>query len=140
MKKERVILSIIAIAVGLLFAGIAFNLYQGTKDIPSIKKTITISTPSPAPAEEKLLTVNEPENEKVYTTKVVNISGKTNPNATVVVLTDSDQQVLKPTANGSFSTTVNIGDDQNVLEITTILPNGERKTVRKTVSYSTEEF
>lgn len=141
MKKERAILSFIAIGIGLMFAGIAFYLYQGTKTIPSNSKTVAIEKPVPTPEKSSLfLTVNEPDDEKVYNKKVINVSGKTIADAVVIILTDSDQEVIRPTKTGEFSTTMTIEDGENNLEITAIAPNGEDKIVRQTVTYSTEEF
>ena len=48
MKKEKTVLSLIAITIGLLFAGVAFYIYQYTKILPPVKtKTVSVNAPTP---------------------------------------------------------------------------------------------
>jgi len=68
------------------------------------------------------------------------VSGKTQSNAVIIVVSDSSEDVITPSANGNFSTTVNLDSGQNILEIISIAPNGESITSKKTVTYSQEEF
>jgi hypothetical protein len=141
MKKEKLILSFIAIFFGLLVAGIAFYLFQTTKTVPNTNtKTITLVSPSPTIVPSISLTLDQPKDEAVVNSKVLVVSGKTQSNAVVVVTTDSSEDVVTPSENGGFSTTVNLDDGQNILEVTSIAPNGESVTTKKTVTYSQEEF
>ncbi len=141
MSKEKIVLFFIAVVVGILVTGVVFYLYQATKAIPSSKiKTIKIPSPAPTSKPSIYLTIKEPEDEKVVTKKVVTISGTTVKDATIVVLSSADQDVIKPAGSGDFSTTINIDDGQNIIEITAILPNGEEIKVTRTVTFSTEEF
>ncbi len=141
MSKEKVVLSFIAVVVGILVTGVAFYLYQATKTIPASKiKTIKIFSPSPTPKPSIFLTIKTPEDEKVVSKKVVTVSGTTAKDATVVVLSPIDEDVIKPTSSGDFSTTINIDNGQNNIEITAISANGEETKITKTVTFSTEEF
>lgn len=141
MSKEKVVLSFIAVAVGILVTGVAFYLYQATKTIPPSKiKKIKILSPAPSPKPSIYLTIKTPEDEKVVGKKVVVVSGTTAKDATIVVLSPVDQDVVNPAGTGDFSTTINIDDGQNNIEITTISPNGEETRVTRTVTFSTEEF
>jgi hypothetical protein len=141
MKKEKLILSFVAIFFGLLVAGIAFYLFQTTKTIPnSNSKTISLISPSPTIPPSISLTLDQPKDEAVVDSKVLVVSGKTQSNAVVVITTDSSEDVVTPSENGGFSTTVNLDNGQNMLEVTSIAPNGESVTIKKTVTYSQEEF
>jgi hypothetical protein len=141
MRKEKIILSFIAVAVGLIIAGVAYYFYQTSKIIPTNKQqTVTVKKPTPAPQGTLFLSVLEPADEKVLTEKVVAVSGKTLNDATIVIITENDQQVIKPTAVGNFATTVNIESGQNIIKITAFSKNGEQKTIERTVTYSTEDF
>ncbi len=141
MKKEKLILSFIATLFGLLVAGIAFYFIQAAKTVPSTTtKTISFASPSPTSSPSVSLTLDQPKDEEVVSNKVLVVSGKTQSNAVVVVITDSSDDVIAPSANGNFSTTVNLKDGQNILEIISIAPNGESMTSKKTVTYSQEEF
>ncbi len=141
MKTEKLILSFIATLFGLLVAGVAFYLFQATKTItPSNTKTISFASPSPTPLPSIFLTVDRPKDEEVVTSKILIVSGRSTGNAVVIVMTDSFEDVITPSANGDFSTSVSINDGQNIVEITAIAPNGESTTIKKTVTYSQEEF
>jgi len=141
MSKEKVVLSFIAVTVGILVTGVAFYLYQSTKTIPQSKiKTIKIVSPAPTSKPSIYLTIKEPEDEKVVGKKVVTISGTTTKDATIVILSPVDEDVVKPAGTGDFSTTINIDSGENIIEITAISPNGEEIKVTRTVTFSTEEF
>lgn len=140
MKQERVILSFIMVVIGLLVAGAAFYFYQTTK-IVSEKSTISAHvTPTETPKPTIFLSINTPVNEEVVSSKTLIISGKTSYLATIVIVTNSDQLVLKPSSQGDFSTTVTLENDQNLIRIQALSPNGEIATVERTVTYSTTSF
>lgn len=139
MKTEKVILSFIAVLIGLLVAGIAFYFYESSRSIsPSQVKSIS---PAPSPVKPQLfLTLDQPTDEQVFDKKTIIVSGKTMPSATVVIVTTLGEQVVTPASNGAFSTTVTIDDGQNILDILAVDPNGEEARTTKTVSFSTESF
>ncbi|MDP2637501.1 MAG: hypothetical protein Q8P26_00370 [Candidatus Levybacteria bacterium] len=143
MKKEKVILSFVATLFGLLVAGIAFFIFQSTKTIEPTNtnsKTISITSPTPTPIPSIFLTIDRPKDEEVVSEKTIVVSGKTANNAVVVVITDSLEDVVTPSANGDFSTTAILGKDQSVIEIIAISPNGESIRTKRTITYSQEEF
>ncbi len=141
MKTEKFILSIIAVVFGLLVAGVAFYIFQATKTVQnSNTKTVSFTSPTPTPIPSIFLTVNQPKDEEVVGNKILVVSGKTSSNALITVITDSSEEVITPSGNGDFSTTVNLDEDQNILEIIAIAPNGESIMIKKTVTYSQEEF
>ena len=144
MKAEKVILSFVAIFVGLVAAGIAFYLYQLTKTIPDdkAKSTTVISKllPTPTPDSTNFLTIDSPKDEEVFSKKVVSIKGKTVPDSTILVSTEDGDQIVTPATNGDFSLTHSIPNGTTIMRVTAIFPNGEEKTVTRTVTFSTENF
>ncbi len=141
MKKEKIILSFIAVAVGLLIAGAAYYFYQSSKALnKSEQKTTSVKKPTPTPSDTIFLSVSQPADEAVFDKKVITVAGKAPSNSTIIILTENDQQAIKPTANGNFSTTLNIEDGQNIIKITAVSPTGEQETQEKVVTFSTEEF
>jgi hypothetical protein len=141
MKKEKIILSFVAIFFGLLVAGIGFYFYQATKIIPSTSpKNIPLTSPTPIASPSISLTLDRPKDEEVVDSKILTVSGKTQSNAVITIITNSSEEVITPSADGSFSTTVNLNDGQNILEVISIAPNGESVSSKKTVTYSLEEF
>ncbi|MBI4096536.1 MAG: hypothetical protein HY425_02335 [Candidatus Levybacteria bacterium] len=141
MKKEKLILSFIAIVFGLLAAGGIFYILQAAKTVPANNANIaSLISPTPTPIPSVFLTIDRPKDEEVVTSKILTISGKTVSNAVIVIITDSSEDVITPASNGNFSATVKIDNDQNIIQITAIAPNGEQVTVKKTITYSQEEF
>ena len=141
MKTEKVVLSFISVLFGLIVAGIVFYVYQSTKVIPSQKiKSLTVSQPTPTNSPSIFLSLSNPSDESVVSSKSITVAGKTIPTATVVVITPTDQQVIQPASNGDFSVSTTIDSDENVIYVTSIAPNGEEAKVTKTITYSTEAF
>jgi len=140
MKTEKILLSFVAIIIGLIVAGIGFYLYQSTKAIsPTKLGTVKIVPPTPTPP-SVYLTIDTPQNESTTSNKTVAITGRTNSNATVVVSTFTADQVIVPTSEGNFSTTVLIGNGENEIHVTSISPSGTQAEKIVTLTYTTENF
>ncbi len=141
MKQERVVLSFIMVLIGLVVAGGAFFFYQSTKaKAPQETQNQASISPTPIPDSGFFLQVNSPKNESIADRKTVTVSGKTTSDATVVILTISTQEVVKPSSQGDFSTNITIDDGLNYIKIQAIAPNGEVQTDERVVSYTTEDF
>lgn len=143
MKAEKVILSFVAIFIGLIAAGVAFYLYQMTRTVPSQKaQTLSLDTKSlsPTPDASHLLVVESPKDEEVVDNKIISINGKTRSDATVIITTESTDEVIKPASNGNFSVTQTIPSGTSILHVTAIFPNGEERRVTRTVTFTTENF
>lgn len=141
MKTEKIVISFIAVAVGVLAAGVIFYIYQTTKIIPASKtKTVTIAPPTPTPNPAVFLSLEKPKNEEVSDTKTITVSGKTTSDAVIAIVTESADRVITSASNGNFSANITLDDGVNKIEITAIAPNGEEVKVIRTVTYSTESF
>jgi hypothetical protein len=141
MKQERVILSFVAVLIGLLAAGVAFYFYQSTKTVSTPNQiTLNAPTPTPTPKPNVYITLSNLNDEEVTDSKTLTVSGKTNPSATIIIYTDNGQQVIQPTNQGDFSTTITLDSGENLLKITSILPSGDTTNIQRTVTYSTENF
>lgn len=144
MKAEKVVLSFVAVLIGLVAAGVAFYLYQATKTIPGEqpKKIAIVESPTPAPLDDSahLLKIDKPKDETVSDKKLITVSGKTVNNASLIVSTEDADQVAKPASNGDFTLTVTIPDGTTILQITAIFPDGTEKKITRTVTFSTESF
>lgn len=142
MKSERIILSFVAIIIGLLVAGGVFFLYQLTKKLPPEKaQSISLKSPAtPTPQSPSQLSILQPQDEEIFSKKTITISGKTSPDATIVVSSPTDDQVVKPTRNGDFSVTHTIGDNSTIITVLSIFPDGREEKLTRTVNYTSEEF
>lgn len=144
MKAEKVILSFIAILIGLVVAGGAFYAYQATKVVPETNKKIVTSnilpTPTPESIDTSYIAIDQPKDEQVIDKRTVTITGKTRSDAVIIVSSENTDQVAKPASDGSFSLTHTVGTGTTIIEITAVLPDGTEKSVTKTVTFSTESF
>ena len=142
MNKEKLVLSVIAIILGLFVAGGAFYIYQMTRVIeePIRSKTIPTQSPTSIPDSATLLILNEPKDEEVFNKRIINVKGKTVKGATVLVSTANIDQAITPSANGDFNLTMTIEDGVNILKVTAFFYDGTEKTLTRTVSSTTEDF
>lgn len=144
MKAEKVIVSFVAVLIGLLAAGGAFYLYQATKALPSSQtKPLSIAqNPTPQPLSDKahLFNLDNPKDEAVFNKKLITVSGKTVSGATITVSTEDNDQVVKPANNGDFTFTQTIPDGTSIMNFTAIFPDGTEKNIKRTVTFSTENF
>lgn len=142
MKTEKVIISFIAVIVGIIAAGIAFYFYQSTKTITPPKTTITpvAKTPTPTVDSSFFLTLDVPKDEDVVEKKTITVSGKTIPEATVIISTQVSEEVVTPSRTGNFTTTTTIENGTNLIEVIAIAPDGRDKKEIRTITYSTESF
>lgn len=141
MKTERLILSLIVIFIGLLVAGGAFYLFQLTKQIPNGANNITIKAKAtPTPSSTNYLVIDTPQEESISKVKTITIAGKVVPKSTLVISNGTNDQIVEPSSSGSFSVTSSLDEDTTLFYITAIFPDGEEKTLTRTVSFVTEEF
>lgn len=139
MKQERVILSFIMVLIGLLVAGTAFYFYQSTKISSGNPSNKSTQNPTPTPP-SKLLSLDKPQDESVVSSKSLTISGKASKEATILVITNSQQQVFKPEISGNFSADLTLEDGENIITVWAILPDGTKTQIKRVVTYSTESF
>lgn len=140
MRIEKIILAIAAVMAGLFVAGIAFYIYQTTKTLsPSSIKTITLK-PSPPSGPDVLLTVDNPADESVTSSRVISINGKTDPQATIIVTTDSLDTVISPTSTGAYSLTLTLAPGENKIVLMAVMPNGQETQKNLTFSVESDNF
>ncbi len=147
MKTERIVLSFIAVLIGILVAAGAFYFYQTTKLVPTPKKQDNPANnqPSagvikPTPPSSVFLAVDSPKDEDVVDNKSLTVSGKTVPDAVIIITTAIADATITPATNGNFTTNITLDDGTNQIEITAIAPNGDETRVTRSVTYSTENF
>lgn len=122
-------------------AGIIFYIYESSKNIPSTKiKKIAVILPTPTPKPTIYLNISSPKNELVTDKRILTVSGKTLPNANIIALSPIDESAGTVSSDGNFSLTLNLDDDQNIIRVTAIAPNGETTSEARIVTYSTENF
>lgn len=137
--RERLVIVFIAVAVGLLVTTLIFFLYQQTKTIP--QKTITsLVTPTETPKEKAYLALESPGDEEISDRRSIQVKGKTSPENIVIVSTNVEDKIVKPTSDGRFAATITIDSNANVVVVRAIEKSGEEAVEKRIITYSTEDF
>ncbi len=142
MRSERVILSFVAVLIGLLFAGASFYIYEHYfKNAPQKSQTVIVKNVSPTPdTSNDYITIDNPPDEEVVSNHTIQITGKATKDTTIMVSTPVDDEVALSSADGNFSLTATIDDNTNIMQITAIFPDGTEQQIKKTITYSTQTF
>lgn len=137
--KERVVIVLIAIALGIFVTTLVFFIYQQTKIVPKTN-TSANSKIKQTPKEKYFLSIEEPKDESLTEKRTIEVKGKTNPENTILISTNQEDVVAMPASDGKFSATITIDAGANNLIVRSVTPEGEEKTDTRTVTFSTEEF
>ncbi len=141
MRTEKIVLSFIAVVVGLLVAGVGFYFFTSSKMQPKTKNpTVASATPHPTDTSKLSLTITNPQSESVTTKSLTTISGSTSPDATVMINTGSTDSVVTPSSSGAFSSDISLDDGENQITITAIATSGEEIQKIIIITSSKETF
>lgn len=141
--KERIVIVFIAVVLGLLATTAAFFIYQSTKvvtDKESSKKIAQTVSPTSSPSDKLMLIVEDPKDESVLDKRTIQVRGKTNVGNTILISSNQEEEVAKPTTDGKFAITITIDAGVNNIITRAIAPNGDEITDERVVVFSTEEF
>lgn len=139
--KERIVIIFIAVTLGLLATTLGFFLYEASKPAKQIAPTPTPQNKILKNINEKItLTLSEPNDEKVVENRTIRVRGKTDPGNIIIVSSNQEDVVAKPTSLGDFTVSLSIDAGVNKLIIQAITPEGEKREVVQTISFSSEEF
>jgi len=144
MKKEVLVAIITGFALGLL---ITFGVWTANRAIQ--KTPAEPASPSPTPeiiitpqaeSSEISLTVLSPEDNFLSDEEEIAVSGKTAPQAVVVILYQEGEKILEADQNGDFSTTITLAGGDNQIEVAAYDEAGSEIKKSLTVVYSTAEI
>ena len=141
-KKYLLIAAAAVVLIVVAGAGSYFLLGSGTKVsnqipasvVPAPTQAAVITTPTP-PAFD--LVIDSPTSDMVVNTGKITVSGKTQPNTTVVFYNTADQNSVESDANGEFQGTLTLSPGINSLTVSAFDSQGEEKTVNVNVVYDT---
>lgn len=140
--KERLIIVFVAVAIGLIVTTAAFFIYQSTKSInkeSATKNKAKINTVGRTNG-KLYLTIDEPKDEAVFSTRTIQLKGRTNAENTLIVSSNQEDVVASPTDDGTYAITLNIDVGTNKIIVKAVAPDGSEIEETKVVSFSTEEF
>lgn len=147
--KEKIIIAFIATLTGLLFTTLAFYFYQNAKPLKTslpkktvgeIAKTQERQVSLTNPSSEFFLELESPKDEAIVNTRTIELKGKTNVGATVVISSALEDVVTTPDGNGDFLQSINIETGPNIITTSSLLPNGNILKDERVLTFTTEEF
>lgn len=94
-------------------------------------------TPEVSP-NTQLLTITSPADGDIFNTPVATISGTTTPEARIVIVSENDQEIVKPSPNGYFNQEVELDGGTNRIQVSAINPTGDREDRILNLVYTTE--
>lgn len=143
MKKEILFAVCLGLIVGLI---ITFGMYRAQIAMRGSSTTNTDLTgssanPSATPSsQEDAFPVSEPLDETLTSESSVRVSGKTTPNAAILVLNGNTETVGSADQQGNFSLTVSLTSGANVLLIRSLSDTADPQEVTRTIVYSTVDI
>ena len=139
--RERLIIVFVAVAIGLIITTLIFFLYQQTKTIPSQSNKTSGSQNSATPTKSpSYLTIDEPQDEALVDKRLLQVKGRTHAEDIIVVSTNQEDKVVRPTTDGKFAVSITIDAGANVIVVRSIGSSGSEEKDSRTVTFSTEEF
>lgn len=98
-----------------------------------------VSEVSPTPAAKSLtLELTSPVEGEVAVDSEMLVKGKTLPNVTVAIFTETDEEAVESDATGNFETTITLADGINSLTVTAMAEDGQEKKVTLDIVYDAE--
>lgn len=147
MKKELIIAIFVGFAIGLL---ITFGVWAANKNIkiPSLSSLVKTqatpaptASPTPAPIANSLsLTIDEPENHAIVKQEKVKLSGKTEAEATIVILYEEGEKILQADQGGNFSTEITLAGGNNEITVSAYGSDGSQISQNLTLIFSTAKI
>lgn len=122
MRKEV----ILAVIIGVLLGGVilyGINLANTSSKINSGNKGAddnTQVTPSPAKKSAGQVSIITPQNNSVVTESQVVLKGSAKANASVAIITESDDLITTADNTGNFSSAINLINGENLITVTAV--------------------
>ena len=147
MRKEVIIAIVLGFALGLIItigiwsANKAMKTQEETTDIENAQLTTT----PPAGNSDSIktgfsLAISKPEDETIINTGKTTVSGTTEPNTQVVIITETSEFLIESDEKGVFAQEISLTSGTNEIVITAFADTGEEISKTINVVYSTSEF
>ncbi len=135
MKKEVILAIVIGLVMGLFITDGLYLSQRSREEAQTITTTqeLELEAPTPNPEINGKLTIYNPEDEIIIAEQVAQVTGKTNPNAFVVIFVNNDPIILQADETGNFSKEVNLDTLANLIRIHAVDETGEHHTSQRTV-------
>lgn len=116
MRKEVILAITIGLALGLI---ITFGVYTANKATQTNVVTGNAPTPvaSVTPSPNTLFTLSSPSDGDILNTNSATISGKLKPGSQLIILDESEDLVVTPNPDGTFSQTIKLVSGANLIHL-----------------------
>lgn len=84
--------------------------------------------------------LDQPDNDTLTFQKSIIVSGKSGPNMTVLITTDSEDVVIKSDLFGKFSSFIDLDEGINHIKVVVFDVTGDSRVTERTVYYSKEKL
>ncbi len=138
MRKEVLIAIFIGFLVGILIAYGVYTANRAVKQTETLANNSALSSsePVPLPSSDFNLIIQEPENNLVFSEPEATISGQTEPEATVAIITEEQEELMLADQQGVFSTSISLISGINEVKIIAIGKTGEKQEKILNLVYS----
>ncbi|MBI2601102.1 hypothetical protein HYW42_04050 [Candidatus Daviesbacteria bacterium] len=137
--KTFVISQCLILLLGLVFISLLYYVLN-IQNPP----TIALYSPGGGPVTSEprslLISVEEPDNDRLVFKPSILVSGKTTPNLPIVISTESSNLVINSKSDGQFSSTLELEPGVNTITISVFDVNGDSRFETRTVYYSKEKI
>lgn len=142
MKRDIVIAIIIGFITGSVIAITAVNLPNLLKNKSTGPNTVSSITIIPTPKSPEIikLDITSPKDKSLIASKSIEIQGISNPKATILISSDSDNKVREVDGDEKFSEKMDLAEGINIFQISSIDDQGNYITKELTVYYTSEKL
>ncbi|MEK7617115.1 MAG: hypothetical protein AAB414_03600 [Patescibacteria group bacterium] len=135
--KQFVISQVAIFIISLIFLG---GLYYILNVQYSQPKNRFAQGPVTIPPKTLRIDLDQPEEDTLVFDGEIIISGKTGPNLEVLIITDSEDLVVKSKPDGKFSTILKLDEGPNKITTAVFDAAGDSRSVERNVYYSKEKI
>lgn len=138
MRKEVVFAIILGISLGLILAFGVYQANKATNTAPKVAQNSNNPTPSTTPLpNDSLLNVVAPQDGQIYNSAIATVSGSTRADNMLTIISENDELFVKPNADGTFESEVNLDSGLNTIKVTALTPQGQKQEVDLKVVFTT---
>lgn len=135
---------IVGFIIGVIVALILTNLPKIVTEGINLQGAKPIATPTITQVQNTTssleLTLDSPVNESISDTKIIEVSGRTNPHLTVFIESEIDQMTLDSNDSGGFAGKINLSEGVNTIFLTVYDEVGNSNTKNLNIFYTTEKL
>lgn len=145
MKKEVILAITIGFALGLVITFGIWTANRSLKGLPGSAQATPVTvaaTPSTTSDQSQSvsLSLSSPADEALVDTNKIEVAGTTQAGATVVILSEDDQQIITADKDGKFSEKVGLIGGFNIIKVIAFDNEGHSTQQSITITYSTAKI